>query len=806
MKHLYAHPFFSFLFAFCSILLININSLLGQAVFVKDANTLEPINNVSVFAQGELILTDESGAITLPDLSPSDSISFRHISYRSEIITFREIMANDATIILFPERLDLEEVVISASKWEQSREKVPNKITAISREDISLQQPQTAADLLGINGDVFIQKSQLGGGSPIIRGFAANRILMVVDGVRMNNAIFRSGNLQNVISIDPHVVDRAEIIFGPGSVIYGSDAIGGVMSFQSIVPAYKKEDANAVKVNTSFRYGSANDENNYHFDIQYGKNKWATFTSFSYSNFDDIRMGSRENPEYTREWFVQRIRGRDSLVMNEDADLQRFTGYNQVNFLQKFRFKPATHWDIQLNMHYSETSDIPRYDRLIEWRNGQPRYAEWYYGPQVWLMNQMHLHHLGKTAIYDQAKVNISYQRFKESRNDRNFRQDRLRIREESVDALSLNVDFEKSFFSDLRLFYGLEGIWNEVASTGIARNIESGITEPVASRYPNGSTWRSYAAYSQFAWEFSPKWTVSGGIRYSYVNLHSRLDLQFFPLPFEEIDISDGALNGSLGVVFRALPSLQFNSNISTGFRAPNVDDAAKVFDSEPGSVVVPNPDLTSEYAYNVDIGTSYQYKNRLTVEGTLFYTKLIDALLRRPFHFNGQDSIIYDNTFSQVQAIVNGESASIYGVQLSFFASFHKNLSLRSTYTYTEGESFDGEALRHVVPAFGQTHVIFQRDKLTLDAFIAYQGGFEYKELALSERGKPHIYARGSEGLPYSPSWITLNTKIQYQISSSVNLLAGVENIRDVRYRPYSSGIVAPGRNFIFAIEGTF
>ena len=97
----------------------------------------------------------------------------------------------------------LEGVVISANKWEQKLNEVPNKIVKINKNDILRNNPQTSADLLGQSGNVFIQKSQLGGGSPMIRGFATNRVLLVADGVRMNNAIYRSGNLQNVISIDP---------------------------------------------------------------------------------------------------------------------------------------------------------------------------------------------------------------------------------------------------------------------------------------------------------------------------------------------------------------------------------------------------------------------------------------------------------------------------------------------------------------------------------------------------------------------------------------------------------------------------
>lgn len=143
----------------------------------------------------------------------------------------------------------LEEVVVSATKWQQKKNDLPYKITTIKAEAIELQNPQTAADLLGISGKVFIQKSQQGGGSPMIRGFATNRLLYTVDGVRMNTAIFRGGNIQNVISLDGFAMENVEVLFGPNSVIYGSDAIGGVMSFQTVKPKFATTENTTVSGN-----------------------------------------------------------------------------------------------------------------------------------------------------------------------------------------------------------------------------------------------------------------------------------------------------------------------------------------------------------------------------------------------------------------------------------------------------------------------------------------------------------------------------------------------------------------------------
>ena len=167
------------------------------------------------------------------------------------------------------------EMIISVNKWEQKLNEVPNKIVKINKLDILRNNPQTSADLLGQTGSVFIQKSQLGGGSPMIRGFATNRVLLVMDGVRMNNAIYRSGNLQNVISIDALSTETAEVIFGPGSLIYGSDAIGGVMDFHTLEPRFSKDKKMLVKGSVLGRYSTANQENTGHMDINLGWKKWS---------------------------------------------------------------------------------------------------------------------------------------------------------------------------------------------------------------------------------------------------------------------------------------------------------------------------------------------------------------------------------------------------------------------------------------------------------------------------------------------------------------------------------------------------
>ena len=481
---------------------------------------------------------------------------------------------------------NLDEVIVRFNKWEQKLNEVPNKIAKVSMRDLRLRNPQTTADLLGQIGSVFIQKSQLGGGSPMIRGFATNRVLMVADGVRMNNAIYRSGNIQNIISIDPFSLEDAEVIFGPGSLIYGSDAIGGVMDFHTLTPRLSTDEKMLLRGNATARYATANKENTIHADINTGWKNWSLLSSFTYSKFHDLKMGKHgAQDSYLRPEYVQRINNVDSIIQNSDPRIQKFSGYTQTNFLQKIRFKPTEYLDLQYGFTYGGTSDAPRYDRLIQYRQGKLRFAEWYYGPMLWRMHSLQVTHSRKNKWYDESRFIAGYQDYAESRADRTRGNNNLNTQSEKVNAFNVNWDAQKSHGKG-QLFYGLEYVYNKVGSTGFRTNISSGDVTPFISRYPDGSTWSTMGLYGSYKVNLDPTLTFLTGLRYSYNTLHAEFDTIFIKFPYKEANIKDGALTGNAGLVYRPGKNWQLNGNISTGYRMPNVDDAGKLFESTPGNI----------------------------------------------------------------------------------------------------------------------------------------------------------------------------------------------------------------------------
>ncbi|MFP4844749.1 TonB-dependent receptor domain-containing protein [Winogradskyella sp. PE311] len=796
---------------FSVFLFLLIQSAFSQTITVLEKGTNEPIPGVALYnlKKTKYLVTDINGKAQLDKFNDREIIYFQNLLYEKLQLRKVEIANNNNTIYLVIKVESLNQIVISASKFEQNKRDIPKTIISLNAKDVALANPQTSADVLENTGNIFIQKSQLGGGSPMIRGFSTNRLLITVDGVRMNNAIFRGGNLQNVISIDPLSIQNTEVTLGAGSVVYGSDAIGGVMSFYTKKPQLSYKDKLFLKGNSLVRYASANQEKTGHFDFNLGYKKWAFLSNVSYTSFDDLRMGSKGPEAYLRPEYIIRENGEDVIVTNSNPNIQTPTGYSQINLMQKVRYEPSDNLNFDLGIYYTTTSDYPRYDRLIRPRGETLRSAEWQYGPQQWFMGNIQLTKTSsRSNLYDKIHATAAYQNFVESRSDRDYQSALREVREENVDVISFNLDLEKRVSPKTTIFYGLEYLYNTVGSEGREENIETNTSVKNVTRYPNGATWQSLAAYTSLKYKPNPKFVFQTGLRYNQVisNADFTENNEFLNLPFNSAEINTGALTGTAGITWLPNKMIQWKLNASTAFRAPNIDDIGKVFDSEPGSVVVPNKDLKAEYAYSGELGLKLNFDDKVVLDLATYYTFLDNALIRRDFGLNGETEILYDGELSTVQAIQNASKAWIYGFEVGLEINFSQQLKLRSQYNIVGGTE-DNEGvevpIRHVAPYFGRTHFIWKNKKFLFDAFLVYNNELSFNQLAPSELSKDYLYALDSNGNPYSPSWHTLNFRTQYKWNDKLTTTISLENITDQRYRPYSSGISSAGRNLILALR---
>ena len=783
----------------------------AQKIIVIDEETKKPLQFVSVvgFPSQKSVSTNANGIANVKTLKNNNYLVFQMMGYQKLKIPIASLVKKTTTISLEKSYFDVGEVVISATRWKQQRKDIPQKISKISTKDFQLLNPQTSADLLATSGDVYIQKSQQGGGSPMIRGFSTNRLLYAVDGVRMNNAIFRSGNLQNVLSLDPFTMESVEILFGPGAIIYGSDAIGGVMSFNTKTPTLSTDSSIVFNGSATIRGASANEERSLHAELSVGGKKWGILSSFSSNIYRDLRMGKNGPNDYKRDSLVITQNNQDFVAKSSDNLIQSPSGFSQVNFMQKVVFKPNEIWSFNYGFHFSKTSEYGRYDRLTQKRNGTLRFAEWNYGPQKWQMHHVEAAFNKKSKLFDKAKLNLAFQQFEESRIDRNLNSLTRRTRTEKVNAYSINIDFTKKLGGSHELFYGIESLVNQVNSEGFSTNIATLEKQSVQTRYPD-ALWFSNAIYLTDQVQLNEKLSLEAGIRLSQFAMRAEFDQRFIQLPFKEINLNKLALNGSLGMLYRPTDSWVLSANLSTGFRAPNVDDMGKLFDSEDFSVVVPNDNLTAEYAYNAELAISKTFGSIWEFDVTGFYTFLNNALVRRNTNLNGSDSLFFDGGLKRVQSIQNAAFTEVYGIQTGVEVRITKRLKFENKLNFQKGteELDDGSSSpsRHVAPLFTLSSLIYKKDRLQLQASFLYNHQIEYNNLNVGEQGKSYLYASDENGNPYSPSWYTFNVNSRYDLTEFITLTFGIENITNQLYRPYSSGINGAGRNFTGSILANF
>ena len=786
----------------------------AQQVKVLDKSDLQPISQVNIANPSKtvMVVTNDLGKADLSAFSGTDSLVFTHVAFQT-VKTIKSNLSPSGVVYMTENVIKLDEFVITGNRAEEKRSDLPYKIEVIQSKDITFLNPQNSAVMLEQTGQVFVQSSQMGGGSPVLRGFEANKVLLVVDGIRMNNAIYRAGHLQNAITVDPFGLASTEILYGPGSTLYGSDALGGVINFITRDPVLSSTGKTSIHGNVLGRFGSANLEKTGGINLNFGWKKLAVLLNFTYSDFSDLREGKVRNPAYgtfgERLFYAERINGKDSTLANDKPWIQKQSAYSQYNFLGKILFQPGIHSRYILNVQYSNSSDIPRYDRLTEMKNDSTmKFAEWYYGPQSRLLASLKAEYNLNGVIFDHASIIIGYQNIHEDRIQRDFGSSKKKFNLEKVAVFSVNADFEKKLFARDILNYGIEFNYNNVGSTAYVDNIKTGeTTYDRATRYPDKKANMMYlSAYLSNNWKINKVLAFSQGLRFNYVMLNAAYSdtmVKIMNIPFDpNIAQKSAALSGYLGLVATPGHDWKFSLVGSTGFRAPNIDDLTKLNVVTAQTIVMPNPGLKPEYAYNAELSIAKTIAGKVRLEGTAFYTWLRDAQVIEPMAYNGKDSITIDGEKYQTLAQTNAGKAYVCGFQGNVLAQVTRSFSILSNLTYTYGyDETDGVPLDHIPPVFGMTSFRLELKKFKGDFYVMYNG---WKRLSqYSNSGEDNLQYATPFGMP---AWYTLNLKLSYQIIRYVNVELGMENILDENYRKFASGINSPGRNVIVALRANF
>ena len=675
--------------------------------------------------------------------------------------------------------LSIPEIIFAEDKEESQRLLTPSKIESIKAENIFLGAPSTSADALQKSGAVTVQMSQSGGGSPIIRGFEANRVLLVVDGVRLNNAIYRSGHLQNSISISPLMLKNIDIVFGPSSVKYGSDALGGVVHYHTKSPEKGQEwNANLLQ-----RYSSVNKGVNLYYDHSWSKRKWSFLQAINLNRFGNLTMGGQRNHGYI-DW------GNETHITNGNEQLR--TAYDQVDFIQKIRIDASPYLSYKMNLQLSSSTNLNRFDQLNDLTDGAPKYEEWYYGPQKRLLFSLGTEHQKKHQLYDSFNNTLSFQRLEESRNSQKTKANLIQ-RIEDVFVFANTADFIKKW-GYKTLNYGFDLQHNTVHSSA---------TQGYSTRYADGgSDMGTLSVYGQYKQPLGDNNSYfSAGVRYSTVQLNAQFDkTEQLGLPFSSIQLNNDALTASAGIMWDMGKGWESSFSASTGFRSPNVDDVTKVFEKS-GKLTVPNESLKPEYSKNIELTLNKKW-DKSYVSATAYYTLLEDAILKQAFTLNGQDSLRYDGEYLPLYANSNSQDAYLFGYSTKAYIHINKTWSSTHTLSYTYGKDVSSDTpLDHIPPLYGKSQMDWQYNEHRLGLFVFYNLWKKVEDY--SPNGSDNLDEATIDG---TPPWWTLN--LSYTVNLKENIVAqlNIENVLDVHYKTYSSGISAPGRNVILSLKTAF
>ncbi len=699
----------------------------------------------------------------------------------------------------------LECMVVSVHSVVESVKIIPQRVVQIDPKQIK-SNTSTMADVLSQSGDVYVQKTQQGGGSPVLRGFEANRILLTLDGIRLNNSITRSGHVQDIIKLDQNNLDNVEVLFGAGSTRYGTGALGGSINMFTKNLLLSNDTFRLIDVNVRSKYASANNEQTAHIDLSYGNKNIAFYTSASYSDFDDLRTGSKmlkTDPLWgTRREYVAQFDKVDSIVSNPNPLVQVGTEYNQLNLYHKTSWQINEYCRLVHSVLATSSSNIPRYDKLIDYRYDAPRYGEWYYGPQKHLINSLKLDDFKENKFYDQMTLILGHQLLEESRNSRRYQSDYIFEQKEQVQIWSLRTEFNKKISAKSKLLYGVESYVEKVNSSALYQGIYGLSSKKGLSRFPNGQNYSGMqGAFFALQTRLNDNLNASGGVRVESVQNTSTfqpMESQVIGLDLSDIQLINFGVVGHLGLNYMH-KNWKVGGLVSKGYRAPNLDDYGKIR-SKNGFLQMPSLALRPEQTYSVEGNLSFQQK-RIKMEGGVFSTLLQNMIQLNNDQWLGQDSLVFDGEQHRVQTNQNSGRGVIYGVNAGLEFEVTKSISGKAKITYTYGQGLDTKKpLAHIPPVYGLIGLVMKKKKFTWNGAMMYNGAKKINRY--SENTADNLLYATSTGTPF---WYQINTDVSVSMKR-MEVTVGLQNILDHHIRPFASGVSMGGRNFFMDVKMHF
>jgi outer membrane receptor protein involved in Fe transport len=727
--------------------------------------------------------TDRNGEFLIERILPGTfTVKITHLGYKNYLIYRVKVRSGEISdlgqIQLQDQVMELEGTVVTATRSERSLEDVSNSANVVSRLAIRERNPKTSAEALREETGIFVQKTNHGGGSAIIRGLSSNQILLMVDGIRLNNSTYRLGNHQYLTTVDYNMLDKIEVVRGPTSVLYGSDALGGTINLITRRPPVSRNNTLLqYNVGLSARHATADSEKSGRVEGALYNHKIAFMGGFSWKNFGDLRRG--KNSDHPQ------------LENSTNGLLQSPSGYEACDADAKLFYEPAPNQHLLFAYQYAKQMDVPRYDKYESGDNNL-----WLYSPQNRTLAYLQYANELEYRFLSNLRITASFSRQEEGRNTQKEPASEITRELDDVHTYGFNLQLNSNFKNHL-LTYGLEVYWDHVNSERKFEEPATGTVTPgIRGRYPDGAEYRSFGMFLQDEWFLNTRVIVTPGLRYSYFNTE-------FTTPFDSgaavnlgaVRQNFQALTGSLGLLCKLNPFLSLSANIAQAFRAPNLSDLAKLGESKGTIFEVPNTGLEPEKMFSADLGIRF-YSERLHASVVGYYARIYDILASVDATYNNSPVIVRGQDTLKVKRKENVGNAYISGVETALHYRFYHSLSFYGNFAYTYGQNRTvNEPVGGIPPAFGTMGLRWDHGRYYADFFTRLAA--KQNRLSADDQDDPRIPEGGT------PAWQIYTFRSGIKLLDLLYFQFSVENVFDVNYREHGSGINSPGRNFVFEVQ---
>jgi len=647
----------------------------------------------------------------------------------------------------------LDQIQISARGREESRFDVPQATTVVEVDRTSVAVPQTSMDLLRGQTGTFLQQTTPGQAAVIVRGLKGSEVLHLVDGFRLNNAFFRNAPNQYIALVDSLLLERVEVVRGPGGTLYGSDAMGGVVQMISRRPDWSEE---GWQSSTSLRshYSSVDSASHSRLAAAASSDTLALSAGLSYQDVDLRRAGGGERLPFT-----------DFTARAGNASL---------------RWRSARSHAFDLQVQHLVQPATPRHDELVAgFGQSQPNAAVFLFAPQSRRFVQARWHWQAALPFLDDMTMQTGRQTLVDGRRIRDLGspfQDEESNRS-TLSGASLHV---QKHLGDHHIAYGLEHYADRVDSRRSRTDLASGMTAPRPGRFPDGARMRSSAAWLAHDWQPPSALSVGSGLRWN------RAEVDLPGVDGLGVSIRPRDLSGHASLLWRAGENLHAVANLGRGFRAPNVFDLGTFGDRPGNRFNLPNPELASETVDSIDLGLKWS-SPRLEAELFGFASRYRDKISAIPTGGTTEGGrVLVQNR--------NLAALELHGVEGGLRLFPTESLEAFATVTWTRGserQAGEREDAERIPPLFGRVGA-----SGSLYSHWRMEAVFDFAarqdRLSSRDRADPRIDPRGT------PGWSTLGLRLQRSWGERWQLTLDASNLLDRRYREHGSGVDAAGRGF--------